>query len=577
MSSLQSNHKKKGFSASAWFILMLVLMVPINIIASFFHSRLDLTNEKRFTLSKGTTKLLKHLDSTVTVDVFLKGNYPSGFRKLGVSTEDMLREFKELAGTQLVYHIISPEELVEGTQVTYADSLDAMGVPSINLTAQVKGGQQQQRLFPVALMHYNNRILPVEIFKGKTPQLNYKEIIGAEALLEYQLANGIAKITEKKKAAVAYATGNGEPMDERVYDLAEQTIGPAYDLQLVDLATQPFIAPEFKALIIVKPTLKFSDYEKLKLDQYIMNGGKVLFFIDKLNAEMDSLQVKNEVVAYERDLELNDLLFKYGVRVNPSLLMDLQCDYLPFDVSGNGQFEFLPWNYFPVLESPNNHPINKNLGYVAGRFVNPIDTIEAEGIKKTILLWSSTNARIISSPALISGRENVTAPENEKFKTPHVPVAVLLEGKFFSLYRNRLTQALNDSLQQYGMEFLPEAIQRNQLLVASDGDLVLNAVAKGGQPLPMGMNPFTYGSQRQFPFVNREFLLNALDHMINEHDLSEAKNKDYIVRLLDKKKIEEEQMQWQLINIAMPIVLVILFALLFQWIRSRSYAQRRQP
>ena len=504
----------------------------------------------------------------------MKGNYPSGFKKLSASTEDLLREFKELAGPKLQYRFIAPEEVVEGATISYADTLDAMGIPYINLTAQVKGGQQQQRLFPVALIHYSNRILPVEIFKGKTPQLNYKEIINAEALLEYQLAQGIATIKATDRIPVAYATGNGEPMDIRVYDVAEETVGGQFDLQLVDLELQPFVAPEFKALLIVKPQRSFTDLEKLKIDQYVMNGGKVLFFIDKLNAEMDSLQIKNEVIAYDRELQLNDLLFKYGLRINSSLLMDLQCDFLPFDVSGNGQFELLPWNYFPVLESPGNHPINKNLGYVSGRFVNTIDTVEAEGIKKTVLLQSSANARIISAPALISGKENVTASESEQYQTPHLPVAVLLEGKFNSLYKNRLTNEMKDSLSAYQIPYLPQCIKESQVLVVADGDLVMNSVVKGDQPLPMGMNPFTYGSQRAFPFVNREFLLNAMNYMIDDQGLSAAKNKEYVVRLLDKKKLESQKLQWQSFNIVLPILLTILFAIVFQWYRKKKYTKK---
>ncbi len=288
---------------------------------------------------------------------------------------------------------------------------------------------------------------------------------------------------------------------------------------------------------------------------------------------MDSLQIKNEVVAYDRDLNLNDLLFKYGVRVNPNLIMDLQCDYLPFDINGNGQFELLPWNYFPVIESAENHPINKNLGYVSGRFVNSIDMVEAEGITKTVLLHSSLNSRIIASPALISGKENSTAPEDNNFKTANIPIAVLLEGKFKSLFSNRLSNEMNDSLKAHHIDFLSSCPIENKMLVVSDGDILMNSVVKGNQPLPMGMNPYTYGSQRQFPFANKDFLLNALDYLINEHNLSEAKSKDYAIRFLDPKKINAQKNFWQLMNIVLPIFMVILFALVFQFLRKRKYAR----
>jgi len=297
-----------------------------------------------------------------------------------------------------------------------------------------------------------------------------------------------------------------------------------------------------------------------------------LLFIDKLNAEMDSLRIKNEVIAYDRGLELTDLLFKYGVRINSDLVMDLQSDKLPFDVNGNGQFEFLSWNYFPVFVSKSNHPINKNIGFVSGRFVNSIDTVEAEGIRKTVLLSSSANARKISAPALISGAENVNAPEDEKFKTANIPVAVLLEGKFSSMFRNRLSQDLKDSLEKYGDAFQSQSLEDNKMIIAADGDMVLNSVSKN-EPMPMGMNPFTYGGQYEYRFANKDFLQNCLDYLVNQSGLSEAKAKDYTLRLLDTKKLNDQKTNWQLMNIAAPILIVVFFAFIFQWIRKRKYSK----
>ncbi len=565
---------KKIINSRAWLLLVLVILVAINWAASVWHTRIDFTNEKRFTLSKATKKLLRTIDEPVVIDVFLKGNYPSGFKKLASSTEDLLREFKEIAGNKLQYHFISPEDDVEGTGVKYGDTLSAMGLYPINLTSQVKEGQQQQLVYPVALVHYKDQLMPVEIYKGKTPLINFQELNSSEAMLEYNMANVISKITQKEKPTVGYATGNGEPIvrDFRTYDLMENVLRPDYNVFMFNLNTQPIIPAEFKTLIILKPEQPFTDEEKLKLDQYVMNGGKILMFIDRLNAEMDSLQIKNEVIAYDRELGLNDLFFKYGIRINADLVMDLQCDYLPFDINGNGQYELLPWNYFPVLESKSNHPINKNLGFVSGQFVNSIDTVEAEGIKKTILLNSSVNSRTIGTPAIISGKENVNAPEDEKYKKANIPVAVLLEGRFTSLYANRLSVAMKDSLDKYNESFLPQCIADNKMIIVADGDIVLNAVVKGNQPIPMGMNRFTYGSQKAFPFANKDFLQNCLDYLINTNDLSEAKGKDYVARLLDTKKVNSQKNNWQLINIAAPILAVILFASVFQWLRRRRYS-----
>ena len=568
------NFFNKIWKSKLWIVITLAILFFINWLASIYHTRIDLTNEKRFTLSKPTLKLLKKLDSTVSIDVFLKGNYPSGFKNLSATTADLLREFKEIAGNKLKYNFISPDDAVEGTNVKWGDSLSSVGLLPINLTSQVKEGQQQQFVYPVALVHYKDNVIPVTLYQGKTRLINFQELNSAEAMLEYNFADAIAKITQKEKPLIGYATGNGEPQpgEYRVYDLIENILRSDYQLFTFNPNTQPLIPLEFKVFVVVKPTEGFTDEAKFKLDQYVMNGGKLLMFVDKLNAEMDSLQIKNEVIAYDRDLKLNDLLFKYGVRINPDLVMDLQCDYLPFDVNGNGQFELLPWNYFPFFESKSNSPINKNLGFVAGKFVNSIDTVDVPGITKTILLSSSENARRIGSPALISGKENVNAPEDSKFKTPNIPVAVLLEGKFQSLFANRLSQNMQDTLRKYNASFLPGCLSPTKIIVAADGDMVLNSVVKGNQPIPMGMNPYTYGTQKEFPVANKQFVQNCMDYLIDENNLSEAKAKDYTLRLLNTVKVSEQKTQWQLIDIAAPILLVILFAVCFQWWRRKKYA-----
>lgn len=563
------------WKSKAWLLISILLLAGINWLASVYHIRIDLTNEKRFTLSSPTRKVLQKPEDVIRIDVFLKGDFPSGFRKLANSAGELLQEFKEVAGSKLQYRFVSPEEMVEGTSVKWADTLSNLGFVPINLTSQVKAGQQQQLIYPVAFVHYKDQVSSVILYQGRSKGITYMEINSAEALMEYNFAYAINRLLESNRPLVGYCSSNGEPEDIRTYDLVENVLRQDYELKIFNLEKEPAIPDTFKLMLVVKPTKPFSDAEKLKLDQYVMRGGKLIFFVDKLEAELDSLQSKQgQVVAYDRGLELNDLLFKYGARVNSDLLMDLQCDFLPFDVNGNGQFELLPWNYFPVFESKSNHVINKNLGFVSGRFVNSIDTVEAEGIKKTILLSTSANSRSISTPALISVTENSVAPENEKFKKANIPAAVLLEGKFNSLFSNRLSQAMRDSLQKYGYEFMPACVAENKIIVVADGDMVLNSVVKGNQPIPMGMNPYTFGSQREFGFANRDFLQNSLDYLINASGLSESKAKDYTLRLLDKKKVDAEKTKWQGINIAVPVLLVILFALLYQFLRKRKYTTR---
>ena len=551
-------------------IAVIAAIVAINFLASVVHKRIDLTNEKRFTISSPVKKILGNVDDVAEVTIFLKGDLPAGFKNLSTASEELLEEFKEYSKGKINYKLLSPDEQMPGTDRTYADTLSSLGVIPINLKVQLKAGEQSQYVYPAALVQYKNKMLPVNLYSGPNV-ISDKELNSSEALLEYKFADALYKIIENKKPMVAYSVGNGEPTGDNVVDLVENVLRKNYSLFTLNIAKEPVIPDTFKLLMIVKPTASFSEDEKFKIDQYIMRGGKVLWFIDRLEAEMDSLQIKNQVVAYDRNLNIDDLLFKYGVRIDADLIMDLQSDFLPFSVNGKDQFDFLHWNYFPLFESKQNSLVNKNVGLVAARFVNSIDTVSAPGIKKTILLSSSANSRTIETPALISGEENRNAPEDEAFKNKDIPAGVLLEGKFSSLYKNRISQQEMDSLEHYGAPFLTQCINDNKMIVVADGDIVLNGV-KEGSPLPMGVNSYTVGTQYEYQFANKQFVENCIEYLINPANLSEARAKDYTLRLLDAKKVEEQKTKWQIINLALPVVLIILFGIFYQWWRRKKYS-----
>jgi ABC-2 type transport system permease protein len=558
-----------------WLLIVIVAIVLVNYLASVFHKRIDLTNEKRFTISTPVKKLLKNIDEKMEINIFLRGDIPAGFKKLSLSAQELLQEFKEYSNGNIHYKIISADEKMPGTERTYADTLSSLGIVPINLKVQLKEGEQSQYIYPAAIVNYQNKLQPVNLYTGSNTFITAPELNSAEALLEFDFANAIEKIIENEKPMVAYAVGNGEPTGPNTYDLVENVLKKNYNLFMMDLQKEPVIPDTFKLLMIVKPTLTFTVAEKLKIDQYVMHGGKLLCFIDRLNAEVDSLQMKNEVIAYDRDLNLQDLFFKYGVRINPDLLMDLQCDFLPFSVNGKDQFEFLHWNYFPLFESKQNSVINKNLGLVAGRFVNTIDTVSAPGIKKTILLSSSANSRTIETPALISGAENRNAPIDAAFNKKDLIAGVLLEGKFSSLYKNRVSRDEMDSLNFYGTPFQPENIKDNKMIIVSDGDIVLNGAYKG-QLLPMGVNSYTVGTQYEYQFANRQFVENCLEYLVNNAGLSEAKAKDYKLRLLDPKKTAEQRGFWEMLNLLLPVFLVLIFGFIYQWARRRKYTRSVQ-
>ena len=565
---------KRSLNKNWWWLIIIAIIIGVNFLASVFHKRIDLTNEKRFTISSPVKKILKNLDEPVEINVFLKGDLPAGFKKLSTSAQELLEEFKEYSNGRIHYKIISADEKIAGTERTFADTLSSLGIVPINLKVQLKSGEQSQYIYPAALVSYKNKLEPVNLYPGTKTIITPPELNSAEALLEYQFANAIYKIIEDRRPMVAYAIGNGEPTGANTYDLVENILRKNYSLFTMNLETEPAIPDTFKMLMIVKPTIGFSDAEKLKIDQYVMRGGKLLCFVDRLEAEMDSLQIKNQVIAYDRNLHLEDLFFKFGVRINPDLLMDLQCDFLPFSVNGKDQFEFLHWNYFPLFESKQNSLINKNVGLVAGRFVNSIDTVSAPGITKTILLSSSNNARTIQTPALISGEENRNSPEDVLYNKKDIPAGVLLEGKFSSLYKNRVGRATMDSLAAIGLPFLSENITENKMIIIADGDIVLNGVFKD-QPLPMGVNSYTVGTQYEYQFANKQFVENCIEYLINDAGLSEAKSKDYQLSLLDPKKTDEEKTFWQILNLALPVLLIVIFGAVYQWWRKRKYAVHR--
>ena len=563
----------KGTKKNAlWWIGLVAGLVLINFIAAKFHSRFDLTEEKRYSLTSTTQDMVRNLQSDVVIDVFLKGDYPSGFRKLGNTTQEFLSILKETNPGRIQYRFISPDEDA-GNGKTWGDSLRSAGVEPINLTVQQTAGQENKYIFPYALVRANNQIDVVNLFPSSKRNISVAELNSAEAMMEYGFAKSLDKLTNAKPRVIAYATGNGQPVGQEIFDL-QQIVANQYVMRPFDLTVFPYIPKEANVLLIVKPQTGFTEEQKLKIDQYVMNGGRVLMFVDNLHAEQDSLSFKSQLIAYDRNLNLGDLLFNYGARINADLVMDLQCDFLPFGVGGSAdkpQYEFLHWNYYPLFESRGNHIINKNLGLVAGRYVNSIDTIEAEGIRKTYLLQSSANSRNISTPALISPNENRNVPEDALFKKNGIPTAVLLEGKFTSLYNNRVTKAQQDSLAQSG-GFKSATAEENKMIIVADGDMVLNDISTKAGPLPMGMNLFTLGTQYEYQFANREFVLNCLEYLISNSNIISTRNKEIVLRLLDTKKVEAEKGKWQLINIALPIALVVLFGVLYQRYRRYRFA-----
>jgi len=485
----------------------------------------------------------------------------------------MMQEFKELAGSNIQFKFEKPGEGLSDTAKEKMQlRLDSLGLKPTNVKVQVKAGESQEErlVYPGALVKYKDREVAVDLLQGQNMNGGVSSLNNAEALLEYKFARSIQKVTTDTVPAIGYLIGNGEPLTYNVYDLIDRTLRQEYRFGFVPIDSVPVIPQVFNALVIVKPTKTFTDQQKLKIDQYIMHGGKVIWLIDRLYAEMDSLmRSHSDFVAFDRNLNLDDQLFKYGVRINDNLVQDLQCDKIPLVVGNYGnqpQMQLVPWPYFPLLSGYSGHPIAKNLDNVLSIFPNSIDTIK-NNIHKTILLASSESSRIISTPAIVTLNSIKTQDDFKTFNQAFVPIAVLLEGRFTSLYTNRLSQATMDTLAGlYRQPFRAATANESKMIVVSDADIVSNVVTQNQGPLPMGFNQFT-----NYQYANKDFFLNCIQYLTDSSGILETRSKDFTLRLLDTKKTEEERNKWQLMNIGLPVIAVLLFGFIYQAVRKRKY------
>lgn len=580
--SVLTKHKYGTWVLAGLFLLIIY-------VSTLVSGRIDLTAEKRYSLTKATKTLVKGIDSTLTIQVFLTGELPADYKKLSIATKELLDGFRSISGNQIrvVFEKPGADISNDSIRLNLYDSLSRLGVVferSETVSAENEKATNQL-IIPSALVSYRKGQKPIavdlrssrKIFKQynvvtESPQEDIEATRNAaEALLEFKFANAIDKLTRTYVPTVAYAVGNGEPTNLTVNDLGE-SLRNEYRLAIFDLQSGYPDASLIDALIIAKPTLPFSEEEKLKLDQYVMNGGHIIWFIDKLHAELDSLmRAQAQYTAFDRGLELDDLLFKYGVRINPDLVQDLNCSKIPIVIGknpdGSPKIQRLPWPYYPFLASHSDNPISRNLDRVLPIFPSSMDTVKAEGIRKTVLLATDSSSRIIGSPAIVAINSVNSDADLASFQKQHIPVAVLLEGRFHSLFANRVGKTVMDSVERItGKPFLAIAGKAGKQIVVSDGDIITNYISNTTGPLPMGVLPL-----ENYRFANREFFLNSMDYLVSNNNLFESRNKDFVLRLLDKKKIAAEKTTWQFINIVLPVLLVVIAGLFFQWNRKRKY------
>lgn len=567
----QVKRKQQARQAAIRILLLLVILVCVNMLATRFHYGLDLTAEKRFTLSPATKKLLRNLDDVVVVNVYLKGSFPAPFQRLSEATRDRLQSFREYAGSKLVFRFINPVEgKNENEKNEIYKQLVDKGIIPMNLQAQ--GGEEgysEKLVLPWALVQYKGRETPVQLHENKVGMNAWQSLNYAELLLEHKLASAINRLNYPDKKQIAYIMGNGEPLGYNTYDLLT-TLPAYYKLDTFDLSSSLYIPNFYSAIVINRPTAAFDDKDKFKIDQYIMHGGRVLWAIDRLSTPMDSLK-SQQFLAQEYPLNLEDQLFKYGVRVNPDLVEEFrQCLPIPIVENRSGSMQLRPWMYFPVFLPSSGHPVVKNMDYIMGMFVNSIDTMDNPEVRKTILLESTKYSRVESAPVRVSlGILNYPLDER-MFSNGNKATAVLLEGKFKSVFENRLhpdfLAVLRDSIKR---EFKPQADSNGKMIVLADGDIMQNDIDPNNGPREMGFWQFT--GQR---FANKEFILNCLEYLTDDSRLIEARSKDLRLRVLDPGRLKNEKLKWQVINIGIPVALVLIFASAYFFFRKRRYEKQ---
>lgn len=559
------------------------IIVLLNVVANFYFFRLDLTEEKRHSLNETTKEIVKSLDDIAYVKVYLDGDLPSGFIRLKNSTRSILDEFRNYS-PYIEYEFINTNDFssIEERNKLYRELSDN-GLEPTNLQVQENNGNSEQIIFPGAIVYYKGRSQSLNLLQnqiGTNPEYVLNNSIED---IEFELTNALFKVMSTTKPSIAFLEGHNELNELETADITHslgQIKGSLSEYFTVDrinikefeldennspsLSNQINRLNKYKALIIAKPTQKFSKVDKFLVDQYIMNGGKTIWFIDGVVMDMDSLKGNSPFsMAIPNDLNLTDMMFKYGVRVNHDLIMDFQADNIPIIVGYQGdvpQQQLLPWLYHPIFVPKSKHPIVKNLDGIKSSFVSSLDTVTALNIKKTPLLFSSPYSKLPKAPHRVSLNILEQNPSLEQYNYGKIPVGYLLEGEFESVFANRLAPTDN--------EIKPLTKSKGtKMIVFGDGDLIKNHVNSSSLSYPLGYNHY---SNTQY-LGNKSMIVNALNYILGNDNIINIRSKEINLRLLNKKEVVENKLKWQLINTVLPVFIISVLISLILFRRKRQY------
>ncbi|MDB4496335.1 gliding motility-associated ABC transporter substrate-binding protein GldG [Flavobacteriaceae bacterium] len=538
-------------------LIVAVVLILLNIMNQGYYTRIDLTKDNRYTIAKVTEGLINKIDKQLLIKVYLEGDFPSEFKRLQIETRQFLEELSA-KNSQIKIQFIRPDNQRE--------KLINVGMIPSQLTVKENGKLSNAIIFPWAEILYKNKTSKVSLLPNGTSQSQEDQLEKAIENLEFSFSNAFYKLQKEKEKKIAILSGNGELSDIQLYSFLSE-VKKKYRLAkftLDSVTTNPkktlLDLQQFDLAIIAKPTQAFTENEKLVLDQYIINGGKTLWMIENVQADTDSLYTNGSMLAYPRDLNLTDFFFAYGLRVNATLLQDLYAAKIPLATGNLGnkpQFQNLSWFYHPLVLGNPNHAISKNILPVRLRFANQIDTLQ-NNLKKTPLLMSSMLTKKVGTPAIIELNSIAKEPKEEEYSTGFQITGLLTEGVFNSMYTNRVKPFNIDNFRKKSLY--------NKMVVISDGDIGRNQLQKG-KPFDLARDKWT-----DEQFGNKEFLLNAVDYLLDDNGLIELRNKNIQINLLDKKRAYQEKTYWQFINITLPLLILITFGFIFHYLRKRKYS-----
>ncbi len=542
----------------------IAIVVLLNSLAALYFFRIDLTEERRYTIKPQTKELLKNLEDEVFIEVFLEGDLNPGFKRFQKSVKETLEEFRIYSHNKVKFVFTDPTQ-AQGQKARneFMNDLAAKGITPMNVIENENGQRVEKFVFPGALVSYEGFETGVMLLKGNRAQSAQEVLNESIEGTEYELANAIYKLSNNNRKKIGLLKGHGE-LDTLQIAIFNNSLLEQYDVFRVDLSKKQKVEG-YQLLIVAKPKSEFSATDKYKLDQYIMHGGKVLFLLDRLEANMDSAS-REDYFAFPYNLNLDDQLFKYGVRINPDLIEDRVSGKYPIVVGkadNRPQIMQLDWPFFPLVNQYADHPITRNLDASMTKFVSSIDTVKAVGVKKTPLLFSSPYSRKMVAPVKVGVDDLRRQLKEGNFNDGKIALAYLLEGKFTSIYKNRFKpEGVDDK------DFLDQSLP-TKIIIIADGDIARNDVnPRDGKPQVLGYDPFT-----KYTFANQDLLMNMVAYLTDEGGLINARNKEVKIRPLDKEKIKSERSFWQVMNIGLPLLALLAFGIARTYFRKIKYSR----